>query len=254
MQDVAREAGNILRERYTTFTVWRSKGDRGDIVTEVDEESERYVIDRIRRQYPNDRIISEESGEVAAGEGEMVWVIDPIDGTRNYMLGIPFFCVSIGLARGGVPWMGAIYDPMHDEMFFAERGKGALRNGERIRVSEEDSIEDSIISVSWVRRKVDRTKFLKYIDELSRDTSYFRRLGSAALVMAYIACGRMDGYLQAGLNPWDVAAGLVLIEEAGGVVTDFGGRPIDLRKKNIEIVTGNPKIHSILLKDVIGRS
>ena len=199
-----------------------------------------------------DRILSEESGALGNESGEITWVIDPIDGTRNYKVGIPFFCVSIGAAKQGVAQMGAVYDPMHDEMFFAERGRGAYLNGERIEVSKDSSMEDCIVSVSWVKRKVDGTKYIEYIQKLSRDTSYFRRLGSAALVLSYVACGRIDGYLQGGLNPWDVAAGVVLIEEAGGVVTDFQGKPIDLSKKDIEIVTGNRDIHSILLNQVIG--
>ncbi len=251
IQDVARGAGRIAKDKFHKAKKWRTKTDRGDIVTEVDEECERYIIDRVTRQYPQDRILSEESGALGNESGEITWVIDPIDGTRNYKVGIPFFCVSIGAAKQGVAQAGAVYDPTHDEMFFAERGRGAYLNGERIEVSKDCSMEDCIVSVSWVKRKVDGTKYIEYIQKLSRDTSYFRRLGSAALVLSYVACGRIDGYLQGGLNPWDVAAGVVLIEEAGGVVTDFQGKPIDLSKRDIEIVTGNRDIHSILLNQVI---
>jgi myo-inositol-1(or 4)-monophosphatase len=136
-------------------------------------------------------------------------------------------------------------------MFFAERGRGAFLNGELISVCTEESMEDSLVSVSWVKRKVDRRVFVDYIEHLSRDTSYFRRFGTAALVMAYVASGRIHAYLQGGLNPWDVAAGVIIIEEAGGVVTDFDGRPIDLRDPDIEILTANPVLHSLLMKKVI---
>ena len=251
VRDVARGAGHILREKFHAPMTWRQKTGRGDIVTEVDEESERYIVGRIRQQFPDHAILSEECGAVGGENSQDLWIVDPVDGTRNYATGVPFFCVSIGLARNGHAEMGAIYDPTHDEMFFARRGKGAYLNGQRIEVAREESVEDSIISVSWVKRKVDRTKFLRYIDELSHDTSYFRRFGSAALVMAYVAAGRVDGYIQGGLNPWDVAAGVVLIEESDGTVTDFAGEAIDLRNRDIEIAAANPQLHSVLLERVI---
>lgn len=252
MQDMARGAGQIVKDRYHTAKTWKQKTDRGDIVTEVDELSEAYIVERIIKDYPSHCIMCEEGGMLGNEAGDYVWIIDPVDGTRNYMMGIPFFCVSIGIARNGVAEMGAIYDPIHDEMFFAERGKGAFLNGVKITVSAEKSLEDSLVNVSWVKRKVDGKKFVRYVEEISKDTSYFRRMGSAALVMAYVADGRMDAYMQGGLNPWDVAAGVVLIEEAGGVVTDFKNRPIDLTKKDIEIVTANPDIHGILMNKIIG--
>lgn len=254
IQDVARGAGQILMDWYHSEKTWHAKADRGDIVTEVDEQSEKYVIGRIQKVFPDDNILSEEAGSLGeAAEDRRTWVIDPLDGTRNYMMGIPFFCVSIGVVRGGVAEAGAVYDPMHNEMFFARRGEGATLNGELICVSAEQDLEDSIISVSWVRRKADRTDFVRYIEELSRDTSYFRRFGSAALVMCYVACGRIHAYMQAGLNPWDVAAGSVILEEAGGKITDFAGKPIDLRQKRIEIVTANQGLHSLIMDKVIGR-
>lgn len=251
VQDLARGAGRILKRSFRVPTQWRTKDGRGDIVTEVDEESERYLLRRIRRDYPADRILSEESGALGGSNGTRTWIIDPLDGTRNYLMGLPFFCVSIGLVEASVVLMGAIYDPVHDEMYFSERGKGAFLNGQKIQVSPEDTLDDSMISVSWVRRKTDRRRFVSYIEQLSRDTSYFRRFGSAALVMAYVACGRLHAYMQGGLNPWDVAAGVVIVEEAGGKVTDFEGRPLDLGRKDIDIVTANPTLHSILLERVI---
>ena len=253
MQDLARGAGQIVKDKFHTAKTWRQKTDRGDIVTEVDELSEAYIVDRITKEYPEHCLMCEEGGMLGNQSGDYVWIVDPIDGTRNYMIGIPFFCVSVGIARNGVAEIGVIYDPIHDEMFFAERGKGAFLNGEPITVSAEKSLEDSVVNVSWVKRKVDGQKFVRYVDEISHHTSYFRRLGSAALVMAYIACGRLDAYMQGGLNPWDVAAGVVLIEEAGGIVTDFKDLPIDLTKKDVGIVAANPAIHSILIDKIIGK-
>ncbi len=253
MQDIARDAGQIQRETYHKVKDWRTKSGRGDIVTEVDLACEKLIIERIRQQYPSDPILSEEAGALGLEEDRPVWVIDPLDGTRNYMAGIPFFCVSIGLVRKGVAELGVVYDPTHDEMFYARLGEGAFLNGESIRVSDECCLEDCIISVAWVKRKVDHEQFTHFIDRLGRETSYFRRFGSAALAACYVACGRVHAYLQGGLNPWDMAAGVCLIQEAGGLVTDFHGAPIDLRKKKIEIVTANPELHSALMDEIMRR-
>lgn len=253
IQQVARDAGHIQKEAYHKANAWRTKSGRGDIVTEVDEACEKLIIDRIRQEYPDDPILSEESGAIGVEDDRPVWVIDPLDGTRNYMMQIPFFCTSIGVVRRGVPEVAAIYDAIHDEMFFARRGQGAFLNGEPIRVSPEASLEDAIVSVAWVRRKVDRNRYMRYIEKLSNETSYFRRFGSAALAGCYVACGRVHAYLQGGLNPWDMAAAVLIVEEAGGCITDFRGCPIDLRNKDIEVVTANPELHAVLLSNVMRR-
>lgn len=254
LEDVARGAGRIIKDKYHDNNAWREKSGPGDVVTEVDELSERYIIDRVHCEYSHDDILSEEAGAIGSGEGKNIWIMDPLDGTRNYMMRVPFFCVSIAVAREGRAFIGVTDDPIHDEMFSASRGEGAFLNGERIRIPNQESLEDSVISVSWVKRKVDRGKFVEYIRDISKDTSYFRRFGAAALVMCYVACGRVHGYLQGGLNPWDVAAGTLIIEEAGGVVTDFAGQPINLGDKDIEVLTANPKLHDLLLNRVILRA
>lgn len=246
IKDLALGAGRIIKEKYHDVKKWRAKSDPGDIVTEVDEASEKYIIDRIKAAFPNDHILAEESGALGGKNDGRVWIIDPLDGTRNYMTGIPFFCVSIALTVNGEPEVGAIYDPIHDEMFFAKKGGGAYLNGEPISVCGMNSLDESLISVSWVNRKADRKAFIDYIDRISLKTSYFRRLGSAALVMSYVACGRLHAYMQAGLCPWDVAAGIVIIQEAGGLVTDFQGRPIDLHNGELEVLTANPALHKQL--------
>jgi myo-inositol-1(or 4)-monophosphatase len=250
IRNMAIDAGSIQREAFHKVKTWRTKTGRGDIVTEVDLACEKLILDRIRSEYPSDPILSEEAGAIGVEEDRPVWVIDPLDGTRNYMAGIPFFCVSIGLVRQGVAEVGAVYDPIHDEMFFARRGGGAFLNGEPIAVSEEHSLEDAIISVAWVRSKVDRHRFMRYIEQLSKETSYFRRFGSAALVSCYVACGRIHAYLQGGLNPWDMAAATLIIEEAGGRITDFSGCPIDLRNKHLDVVAANAKMQSLLMEEV----
>lgn len=251
IKNVARQAGQIQKETYHKVKSWRTKSGRGDIVTEVDLACEKLLIDRIKAQYPKDAILSEEAGAIGMQSDVPVWIIDPLDGTRNYMAGIPFFCVSIGLVRSGVAEVGAVYDAIHDELFFARRGAGAFLNDEPIKITDENVLDDILISIAWVKRKVSRQRFVKYIDRLGDQTSYFRRLGSAALVSCYVACGRINAYLQAGLNPWDMAAGTLIIEEAGGVVTDFDGKPIDLREPNIEIVTAGHDLHSMLMRDVV---
>lgn len=251
VQDLARDAGRIQKDAFHTSYSWRSKSHRGDIVTEVDEACEKLIIDRIRATYPDDPILSEEAGAIGVEADRPVWVIDPLDGTRNFKMGIPFFCCSVALVRQGKAEIGAVYDPVHDEMFFARRGGGAFLNGEQISVADWDTLEDALISVSWVRRNVDRHHFLSYIDKLSKDTSYFRRFGAAALVACYVACGRIHAYLQGGLHPWDVAAAVLILEEAGGVVTDFSGGAIDLRDRQIEVVMANPRLHGLLVGEVL---
>lgn len=253
IQIIATEAGEIVRNGYRTLRTWRAKTDPGDVVTEIDIASEKHVIDRITRQYPDDGILSEESGACVQGTSGTVWIIDPLDGTRNYTLQIPFFCVSIARAVNGVVETGVIYDPVHDEMFYAARGRGSYVNGERVSVSPDGTVEDALINVSWASRTMDARRFLDCLEHLSGQTSYFRRFGSAALVMAYVGCGRMHGYVQGGVNPWDVAAGIVIVEEAGGIVTDFRGNQIELGRKKIEVVAANPNIHRCLL-EVIDRA
>lgn len=251
IQDLARDAGRIQKDAFHKPNAWRAKTGKGDIVTAVDEACEKLILDRIRSEYPDYPILSEEIGAIGVEEDRPVWVVDPLDGTRNFMMGVPFFCCSIGLVRQGVPEVGAIYDGIHDEMFFARRGEGAFLNGEPISVSDWDSLDDAVVSVAWVKTKSKRRRFLNYIEKLSHHTSYFRRFGSAALVASYVACGRIHAYMQGGLSPWDVAAAVLILEEAGGRVTDFDDNPIDVREKNIEVVMGSPVLHEMLLNDIV---
>jgi myo-inositol-1(or 4)-monophosphatase len=250
IQDVARGAGRIIMDKYATVKSTRQKSSPGDIVTEVDLASEEYIVSRVTKKCPDAGILSEECGSLSEDKGGGVWVIDPIDGTRNYVVGIPMFCVSIGIMKNGRAEVGAIYDPVHDEMFFARPGAGATLNGERFTTSTDTTLEDTLINVSWMRHRKDRHLFIEYIERLSNDTSYFRRFGSAALALAYVACGRLHGYIQSGVKAWDVCAGIAICEQAGAVVTDFGNKPVDLTQRELEILAANSPIHAQLL-DVI---
>ncbi len=253
IQDVARGAGRIVMDKYASVKSTTQKTGLGDIVTEVDLASEEYIVSRVTRECPNAGILSEEGGALCEDKGDGVWVIDPIDGTRNYVVGIPMFCVSIGITRNGRPEVGAIYDPVHDEMFFASPGAGASVNGERFTTSTQSTLEDILINVSWMKHRTDRRRFIDYIERLSNDTSYFRRFGSAALALAYVASGRLHAYIQSGVKSWDVCAGIAICEQAGAIVTDFNNNPIDLAQKEIEILAANPPIHALLM-DVINQS
>lgn len=240
-------AGEIVKDRYSKKNQYSTKTGIGDIVTEADLMSEKYLIDQIKELRPDDSILSEESGVSGHLESEYTWVLDPIDGTRNFAIGIPFFCVSIGCLKNGVPYIGVIYDPLHDEMFYAQRGDGAFLNNKKIQISQATSLEDAMLSICWVKEKADKNPFLECMKAFSEYTSYFRRYGSAALVMSYIACGRLDAYVQAGLCPWDVAAAMVIVEEAGGLITDFKGKPVNLNDKVINVIAANKYFHEKLL-------
>ncbi len=252
IEQTARGAGEIVLSHFGQVKSKRSKGDRGDIVTEVDIESERYIIGRVRKAYPSHGILSEEAGRIGDEDAEYMWLIDPLDGTRNYSLGIPIFAVSIALIRDGRAEYGAVYDPRHDELFSAARGQGTTLNHTPIRMTVDGNMDDALIAVSWLRRRVKQSQFVGYMDRVSQRTSYFRRLGSAAIDCCYVASGRLDAYMQGAINCWDVAAGSLLVEEAGGLVTDFEGKPLDLSRPATDILAANPAMHARILEEIIG--
>jgi myo-inositol-1(or 4)-monophosphatase len=249
--EAARRAGDLIREKaYQTKQV-KQKTSASDLVTEVDQRSEEIIRDIILRHFPDHAILGEEG--VAAGDKtveevweesrqhEYVWIVDPIDGTSNFVHGFPFFCVSIALAKNGELITGVVYDPMRDELFTAEKGKGAYLNGQPIRVSGEETLAESLMATgfSYGQRRVEQQ-----LRTLMRTAPRFRSLrngGAAALHLAYIAAGRLTGYWELGLNPWDLAAGVLLVKEAGGEVTDTWGRPFDLTVRNT--LATNGKVH-----------
>lgn len=241
---LALDAGRILRRRFRTAMAVTVKGP-ADIVTAADVEAQSLIVHRLRRRFPAHGILAEEGLDATAGT-EWRWVVDPLDGTKNFARGIPNFCVCIAVERGGVVELGVVYDPMHEELFVAARGSGAWCNGQPIRVSEVSELEAAFMGTGLphrVRRfagSVGRT-FMRF----AADSLGVRDRGAGALDLCYVACGRFDGYWEIDQSPWDVAAGGLLVEEAGGRMSNFRGGPFDIFGG--ETVASNGKIHDQIL-------
>lgn len=245
----ARRAGTIMvrhLDRVQDLKV-DLKG-RNDFVTQVDRMAEAAIVDVVQRAYPDHAILGEEGG-ARAGDGQDAyeWVIDPLDGTTNYVHGFPQFGVSIAVRRRGRVEQACIFDPLRQELFLASRGGGALLNDRRIRVSRRQGLEGALLGTGFpVRDKGDFDLYLETFRALSQDTAGIRRAGSAALDLAYVACGRLDGFWEMALSPWDMAAGALLVEEAGGLVGDFVGGADYMRSGNIS--AGNPRVFKELVQ------
>ena len=220
----ARTAGSVIlryMNRLDSLNVVEKQ--RMDFASEVDRMAEAEIVKELRRAYPRHAFLGEESGE--SGKGPLVWAIDPLDGTHNYLRGIPHFSVSIALLDNGEPVYGVIYDPLRDELFTASKGDGAYLNDRRIRVGKRETLDGAMLATGFPyrqRRHLDTQ--LGMTRTLLTQAEDIRRTGSAALDLAYAACGRFDGYFEIGLKPWDMAAGCLLVREAGGRYTDFAGR------------------------------
>lgn len=248
VEHLARQAGAILRAGYEKEHQVGYKGVI-DLVTEVDHQSEDFLLGEVRRDFPDHHIFSEESG-IIQGNLEHVWYIDPLDGTVNYAHHIPIFCVSIAYASRGAVTLGAVYDPMRDEMFLAERGQGAYLNGRQLRVSAATELQRSLLVTgfpynAWDTEQDNFANFVKF----GKLTQGVRRLGSAALDLCYVAAGRFDGFWEMALNAWDVAAGGLVAEEAGGRVTNVKGNP-DYLSPPQSIVACTPGIHARVLAEL----
>jgi myo-inositol-1(or 4)-monophosphatase len=240
-------AGGIIRELYRKPHDIRMKGDI-DLVTEADIAAETAIVASLNEDAPGMRILAEESHSEEEGTDRgTLWVIDPLDGTTNFAHGIPIFAVSIALMENGQPRIGIVYCPMQDELFCAGLGAGAWLNGEPISVTETDFLLQSLLATGFPydihTYLSDITRRIKTILPKVRD---IRRMGAAAVDLAYVACGRLDGFWEYGLKPWDTAAGCLLVEEAGGRVTDFMGQPFSPFKK--EILASNGRLHPLLLE------
>jgi myo-inositol-1(or 4)-monophosphatase len=245
LQKAAREAGQLMKERFNSGFRIDNKDGVNDLVTEVDHASEKLIMDIIRTEFPDHFILSEEVGEIKM-DSAYKWIIDPIDGTVNYANGIPICCVSIGVEHEGKMVLGAVYNPFIDEFFFAEKGAGAFMNEKRIRVSEKDSVSHSCLVTGFPYTYLDSQNGpLEVFSRLIRKGIPVRRLGSAAIDLCWVAAGRFDGFYEHKLNAWDSAAGFLLVEEAGGKVTDFEGNPYSPYQPHI--VATNGKIHTELL-------
>lgn len=241
LERLARQAGSILRNGYNQEHTVHYKGTI-DLVTEVDHASEAFLLGEIKSAFPGGHILAEESGTIQ-GSNEDLWYIDPLDGTVNYAHHIPIFCISIGFASNGRLTLGVVYDPMRDELFSAEKGKGAFLNGKRISVSNTSELERSLLVTGFPYDTWDTDlDNFKYFERLAKKTQGVRRLGSAALDVCYVGAGRFDGFWEYKLKPWDVAAGGLIAAEAGAKVTAIDGRE-DFLAPPLSILATTPGIY-----------
>src|SRR5690606_30760379 len=229
-----------------------ARKQRNDFVTEIDQAAEETIIETLRAAYPGHSILAEESGHSAGGQkveggmaevlqAEHIWIIDPLDGTTNFIHGLPQYAISIALMQRGVVTQGVVYDPNRDELFTASKGAGAYLNDRRIRVSKRQKFDEALIGTGFPYRKLDQLEeYLAIFRSVTERAGGIRRPGAAALDLAYVACGRFDGFFEMGLSPWDVAAGSLLITEAGGLIGDFHGEPDYLFSERV--VAGAPKV------------
>ena len=249
---LAREAGAIQRARYETQLQISSKSRPIDLVTEVDRACETWIVEAIRRERPGDDILAEEGGAHEDAGAAWRWVIDPLDGTVNFAHGYPCFCVSIGVEHRGVRTVGVVYEPLRDELFEAVRGGGARRNGRPIAVSKEARFGRALIATGFAYDVHDAERDnLAQFARVTKQAGGVRRDGSAAIDLCYVACGRFEAYWELKLHPWDVAAGILIVEEAGGRVTDLAGGAVP--RSGNEIASSNGLVHDELLRVLAGR-
>ena len=247
--DLSRQAGKILKEGYGKEHQVHYKGPV-DLVTEIDHKSEELLVSRILSAFPDHTIVAEESG-LTQGSLQHLWYIDPVDGTSNYSRGLPMFCVSIAYAYQGKMSLAAVYDPLRDECFYAEKGKGAFLNGSPIQVANTSELMTSMLVTGFPYDMDQENNNVDNFITMVRKTHTVHRLGSAVLDQAYVAMGRLDGYWEAGVGAWDIAAGTLLIEEAGGLVTRINGDP-DYMKPPYDILAANPVLHRKMLAELKG--
>ncbi|MDH3612696.1 MAG: inositol monophosphatase [Gammaproteobacteria bacterium] len=243
----ARRAGaTLIRKMVNLDKLKVEQKGHNDFVSDADLAAEKAVIHCILKHYPDHAILAEESG--IQGESDTVWIVDPLDGTTNYLHGFPVFCVSIGVQVNGRMEHGVVYDPLRQELFTASRGQGAHLEGRRIRVSGQMQLERALIGTGFPFRQADQeiSPYLAMLGKVVRATSGVRRPGAAALDLAYVAAGRLDAFWETGLSPWDLAAGSLLIREAGGIVSGLDGSENFLESGHI--LTGTPKIYAGLAK------
>jgi myo-inositol-1(or 4)-monophosphatase len=243
--DAARAAGQLLHRALSSTRQVSFKGTPTNLVTEMDARAEQLVVEALLAAFPDDGILAEE-GSAQAGRSGRRWIIDPLDGTTNYTHGVPMFCVGIGLEQDGRIVLGVVYDPSRDELYVGERGAGACLNDVRLAVTTTDALGASLLATGFpynIRETTD-TNLPQYCAFAVRARAV-RRFGSALLDLAYVAAGRLDGFWELSLSPWDVAAGAILVEEAGGRVTDLTGRPLDIERPSL--VASNGHIHDQIL-------
>ncbi len=238
----AREAGRVLREGFGWQHSIRYKGEV-DLVTEVDERAEQVIKDILLGAFPAHGMLAEEGGRLS-GEEDTRWIVDPLDGTINYAHGLPLFAVSIALERAGEVVLGVVHDPIREETFIAERGVGAALNNEPIKASDTDELIQALIATGFPYDRTEMPEALELFGRFAALTRGIRRLGSTALDLCYVAAGRLDGYYERGIWEWDIAAGALILEEAGGNVTDYQGGELDLEGR--QIVASNGLLHAAM--------
>lgn len=244
--ETARLAGGVLLEKFGRKIEISKKGEV-NLVTEADLASERLIIDRIASHYPKHSVLAEESGAAASdGNSKWKWIVDPLDGTTNFAHGYPCFCVTLALEHEGRTVVAATYDPTRDEMFAAERNRGASLNNRKIGVSRTEALIDSLVVTGFPYNFKNEPVFTRRLTGFLLGARGVRRDGSAAIDLAYVACGRFDGFWEDGLNPWDVAAGVLLVEEAGGKVSYYDGSPVSIYTP--PICASNGLIHGQMLE------
>lgn len=255
----ARQAGRLINRASVDVENLRvTRKDRNDFVTEVDKAAEAAIIETLLGAYPSHAILAEESGHRpgttgskiqrvnALRETEHIWIIDPLDGTTNFVHGVPHYCISIALMERGSVTQGLIYDPIRNELFTASRGRGAFLNDRRIRVSKRTRLDESLIGTGFPFRMISQIDtYFTILRPVMERAAGIRRAGAAALDMAYVAAGRFDAFFEIGLKPWDVAAGSLLVTEAGGLVGDFGGNASYLEGE--QVLAGAPKVFSAMI-------
>jgi len=243
MQDLAREAGALLMSFFGKVSI-EYKGD-ADLVTKADRASEKLIVERIRQQWPDHDLIGEEGSRRETGS-DYRWHIDPLDGTTNFAHGYPVFCVSMALEYKGERIAGVVYDPTRDEMFQAEAGSGAFLNQQPIHVTPTARIDDSLSATGFPSRKRHQNINIYFYYQLAMTSHGVRRAGAAAIDLAYVACGRLDFFWEFQLKPWDMAAGCLLVREAGGVCTDMRGAPLDLNGPHV--LADNGALHAAVVE------
>jgi myo-inositol-1(or 4)-monophosphatase len=236
-------AGEVLRNSFGQHQEVKYKGEV-DLVTKADENAEQTIKEVLQENFPDYGMLAEESGSLE-GEGDSRWIVDPLDGTTNYAHGLPVFCTSIALEKDSEVILGVVHDPMANETYTAERGSGATLNGEPIAVSNTDELIRALLATGFPYDREDMPTALELFGQFAMRTQSMRRLGSAALDLCYVATGRLDGYYERGIKAWDIAAGVLILREAGGKVSDYRGYELDLERG--EVVASNGPLHPDLV-------
>lgn len=245
MESIAREAGNLLMGHFSRHVKIEYKGEV-DLVTVADRQSEALILDRIRSYFPTHDVVGEEGTRLETGS-DYKWYVDPLDGTTNFAHGFPVFCVSLAVQHQGERIAGVVYDPTRDELFAAEKGTGARLNGKSMRVSSTAKLAECLVATGFPSHKRHKNPNIYFYHQLTLRSHGVRRAGSAALDLCNVAAGRFDGFWEFNLNPWDTAAGVLIVEEAGGRVTDFSGRPFQIASR--ETLASNGLVHDALIAE-----